>query len=64
VFVRNNKLVEIFQATIGYLSFIFLKQAFLLTQAKDLSYSLLLLFIKVLFLFFNRFLLALSRNVP
>jgi hypothetical protein len=62
-FLYNNKLVEIFQATTGHLNFTFLEQALLLMQAEDLSYSLFFLFIQILFLFFNRLLLALSRDV-
>jgi hypothetical protein len=41
----------------------FLEQALLLMQAEDLSYNLFLLLIQILFLFFNRLPLALSRDV-
>jgi hypothetical protein len=47
----------------GYLSFMLLERVLLLIQAKDLSYNFFLLFIKALFLAFNRLLLALSRDV-
>jgi hypothetical protein len=63
-FFYNNKFVKIFQATIGYFSFMFFKQVFLFIQVKDLGYNFFFLFIKVLFLFFNRFLLVLSRDIP
>jgi hypothetical protein len=36
---------------------------FLLTQAKDLSYSFFFLFIQAYFLFFNKLLLVFGRNV-
>jgi hypothetical protein len=63
-FFYNNKLIKIFQAIIGYFSFMFFKQIFLFIQAKDLGYNFFLLFIKALFLFFNRFLLALNKDIP
>jgi hypothetical protein len=62
-FFYNNKFVKIFQTTTGYLSFIFFKQIFLLMQAKDFSYSFFFLLIKTLLLFFNRLLLAFSKDV-